>query len=558
MPFNRTLTDNSNLLAAAFLFVAIAVLSLTAKVDYSDSDPFVSMYSAQRLVESGGMDLTPYKELHDLAFVKQINGRYYDYFPPGTALFSAPFVALYKAAGADMRSADGSRQVQKGIAALVTALSAVLALVIARRWLSLSQSLLLTAVLFMGSSLLSTLGTALWNLNFTVFWMLCALVILTRNLAAVSDGKAALLGFFLFAAFLCRPTAALFILFAFSLLLLENRRALLISMLVSAALLALFAAISLYELGMVLPPYYLPSRLESDLFEQALVGNTFSPSRGLFVFSPFLLVLLAAVIFYRGRQGRWMLWGAMLWCLLHLILVSRFPHWWAGNSFGARLMTDTMPGWLLISIIGYRALLAQRRRVWLGGFALTACMAVYSNTVQGLFNPYTQEWNKAPGVDENPAQLVDWRYPQFLHNAERHTERYIAHLQQQGRVQQSRFGLERLNSNVAAVHNGRLEVDNTAGYLFYGPYEPLVAGDYRFRIQAAYEGDGRSAGRWDVVVHHGGVSRILAEGEWRGDERDLQGRFAIPVEMTLGLVEVRLYFAGQGRGAASSLQIEML
>jgi hypothetical protein len=49
--------------------------------------------------------------------------------------------------------------------------------------------------------------------------------------------------------------------------------------------------------------------------------------------------------------------------------------------------------------------------------------AVYVHSWQGLFNPYTARWNMQPGIGDHPEYLFDWRYPQFLHNKERHEAR---------------------------------------------------------------------------------------------------------------------------------------
>lgn len=555
--FNRTFL-RTDLLVSLLMSAVVAILILNAKVDYSDSDPFVSMYSAQSIVDSGTMDLSPYKELHGLAFVQKIGDGYYDYFPPGTAIFSTPFVALYKAAGVDVRSSEGSRMVQRHIAALVAAICVLLSFRVARNWLSVGQSALLTGVLFLGSSLTSTMGTALWNVNFTVLWMLCGLAILTSRTTPISDRRALLLGFCLFAAFLCRPTAAFYILFVFAILLFASRRALAMTMLISAGLLAVFSMVSYRELGTVLPQYYLPSRLDSSLFWEAIQGNTISPSRGLFVFSPFLVLLLAAALVYRDKAPGWLLWGAIIWVTLHLIVVSRFPHWWAGNSYGTRLLTDSMPGWLLISIFGFQAIVSRAKQLWIAVLLLASSLSIYSNTVQGLFNPYSLEWNKAPGVDENPEQLFDWNYPQFLHDAERHTERYKAFLDKHNLKQQQHFELDRLSSSIARKENGVLLAENVSGYLFYGPYEPLIAGDYQFAIGAEYVGDKTDVGRWDVVVHHSGEGAVLAEGAWSGEGTIVRGGFRIPVEQTLGLIEVRLFFSGEGMATARSLTIERL
>jgi len=48
--------------------------------------------------------------------------------------------------------------------------------------------------------------------------------------------------------------------------------------------------------------------------------------------------------------------------------------------------------------------------------------SIYVNTVQGLFNPATLDWNLPAGYDTSEIQW-DWRYPQFLHSDAREIQR---------------------------------------------------------------------------------------------------------------------------------------
>jgi hypothetical protein len=50
-------------------------------------------------------------------------------------------------------------------------------------------------------------------------------------------------------------------------------------------------------------------------------------------------------------------------------------------------------------------------------------MAIH--TGKGLFDPYSFEWNIGVEVGPTDATAWDWRYPQFLHNAERHVQRNL-------------------------------------------------------------------------------------------------------------------------------------
>jgi len=85
-------------------------------------------------------------------------------------------------------------------------------------------------------------------------------------------------------------------------------------------------------------------------------------------------------------------------------------------------MTDALPGiylWLVLAT----AKLDFYKPIQLGSVIVLGALSIYINTFQGLFNEYTQRWNAEPNIDLHPDSLFDWRYPQFLHNRERHEAR---------------------------------------------------------------------------------------------------------------------------------------
>src|SRR5262249_31770540 len=145
--------------------------------------------------------------------------------------------------------------------------------------------------------------------------------------------------------FMTRPTAALAIVAFGALIAVTQRRMLVPYLLLLALALAPWIALNLAVFGAVLPPYYLPSRLTGSApAAEALAGNLISPARGLFVFSPILLLTLPGIVLaLRAPRERalGLAFGAIV--VAHWIAVSRFPHWWGGASFGPRLMSDIVP-----------------------------------------------------------------------------------------------------------------------------------------------------------------------------------------------------------------------
>src|SRR5690606_31421413 len=151
-----------------------------------------------------------------------------------------------------------------------------------------------------------------------------------------------LIGTCLFLAYLCRPTMALLAPFTLLFFLSYQWKAAFKSGMVLSFWLALFIGYSYWEFGQFLPDYYLPKRLSGGDFTEALLGNLISPARGLLIYSPFIAT---AWLCFAQRSDRfnikttWLL-IALAWPIAHLVIISRFPHWWAGHSYGARFMTD--------------------------------------------------------------------------------------------------------------------------------------------------------------------------------------------------------------------------
>ena len=190
--------------------------------------------------------------------------------------------------------------------------------------------------------------------------------------------------------------------------------------------LAGFVFYSHFHYGQLLPDYYRANRLIFNVFGTALAGNLISPARGLLVYVPVLLFVGYLLARYRKFLSHVRLvWLAAAIIFVHLIVISGFPHWWGGHSFGPRFTTGLVPWFVLLAILGVQAMLqgraqnvhTQRTRSWrlemvCGGALLL--LSVIINTL-GATSHATWLWNIRPrGIDEHPERLWDWRQPQFL------------------------------------------------------------------------------------------------------------------------------------------------
>ncbi|WP_165820117.1 glycosyltransferase family 39 protein [Microvirga sp. KLBC 81] len=410
------------------LSLLVAVAIVTSKVRYTGSDPRGSLVVAESVLRNGTIKLDQYDAnyLKDLGTrIYQNAGHSYYLFPLGTSVLSIPAVAAANAIGIEMVQSE--HRVQMILTILTAMLMIAMLYRLARQFLEPGNAALAAGLFWFGTSLASTGATALWSHNLATLFGLIALDLAIRDSKAEHSRSWARIGLCLFLAYFCRPTLSLLSPFLLLFLFARHRLAAVKAGLVLAALLGGFVAFSQHEFGQVLPSYYLPSRVSgaSDV-TTALYGNLFSPARGLLVFSPFLVaVWLCARRAPETFRLNPLWWGlGLAWPVLHLIVISRFPHWWAGWSYGPRLLMDVLPGLFLLTLRAWPTALDTRRlRIAAAVLAVTAVFSVFVHTCQGLYNGYSLLWNAEPPIDQNPQNLFDWKYPQFLHTRTRHQER---------------------------------------------------------------------------------------------------------------------------------------
>lgn len=422
---------------AEFLLLVLAscvIISIIYKspiqVDgyYTYLDPLKSLLVSQAIIEYGTIKLDHYAQSgvanpQDLR-IETYNDHLYYYFPVGTSLFATPFVWLANLSGRRMTSAAYEAWLQCVLSSLTVAGFLMLSYLVGRYFLRHGQAFLVAVMFTLGTSVMSTMGAALWSINFEILFILCGLLFLAKKEWSASQYEAYLSGIALFAAYLCRPTAITFIAPASIYVAFKKRAGLVPFGLTGMLLFGLFMMFAWHEYHQLLPPYYLPQRLQqTTTFWTAFYGNLVSPARGVFVYNPQMIVIvLTGFVFFRTIWKSSLIRLSLAWFVLHLIVVSRFPHWWGGGSFGPRLMTDTIPAFLLLTVVMLRMLMQEtswkKLRLLFGVLVLLALAGGYINTYQGLFNVCTSRWNNFPTIDRYPEYLFSWQYPQFLSTPE--------------------------------------------------------------------------------------------------------------------------------------------
>jgi len=188
-----------------------------------------------------------------------------------------------------------------------------------------------------------------------------------------------------------------------------------------------FVIYSWVNFGQLLPNYYRQgTALRVDGWLVALAGCLISPSRGLFIFVPSILIVVYLTVrhwnFLPARPLPLVACGVI--CTKFSILAA-WPFWWGGFSYGPRLLTDLIPWFVLLAILGFRAHLdciakmpsGVRRSVrsrTVGAIAMLLTLVSVAINGYGALSLQAQLWNWRVGVDLHPERVWDWRTPQFL------------------------------------------------------------------------------------------------------------------------------------------------
>ena len=280
-----------------------------------------------------------------------------------------------------------ARLMEKLSASLVAALSASLLYLLLRRRAAAPIALLLTIAYAFGTTTWVISSQALWQHGMAQLLVIGALLLLT---APCTAPRALAAGLLLGLIAVNRPpdvilAAALGLYGLFW----TGRRA---ALLVAAAALPV-GLVLLYNLdvaGNIGGGYGLKGSaafFRHDLLT-GVAGLLVSPTRGLFVFSPFLLFLfLAWRHLPRDRAERGLTLAMSVAVLLQIVLYAK-ADWRSGVSWGPRYMTDLLPLliWMLVPVV------ASLRGVLRTGFVAAVGVAVAIEAIGAFYYTGATDW----------------------------------------------------------------------------------------------------------------------------------------------------------------------
>jgi hypothetical protein len=283
---------------------------------------------------------------------------YVNTFGPGAGLAALPVFALLHAVAGDL--ADNPRLMNyagKFVSVVMVAGSAALIFLTVARFTSAACALLVAAAYGLGTCVWSISSQALWQHGPNEFFLALGTLFLIRLGRGQGRWKdAALCGLAYSAAVVCRPTSLVVAAAAGVYLLIAARRLVLTYVLAALPLGLALAAYNTYylgsplktgqgEAGKVVARQKTGSQaLWQTPLAEGTAGLMVSPSRGLLVFSPWVIFALGGAAAAWWRRGAFApLMGLTLGTLGLLVIAFKWFDWWGGWCFGYRPIVDTMP-----------------------------------------------------------------------------------------------------------------------------------------------------------------------------------------------------------------------
>ena len=416
--------------ALLLLFVVFMVYIASPVITTGDSHFVIP--AALSIIRHGDANIDEYRAQFPAArwTVHAENGHVWNMYPIGVPLLALPFVWIWdKTAhlqGADLESEVIRRYpafAELSLASLFTAAAVALLFVYCRKTLSLPKAVLLAVLFAFGTSAYSTASRGLWQHGPSMLLFFAALLVYDRLPEYGSPG-ALILGGIVGFSYCIRPSNLLIILGFAALIAIDARRRLLPYFAGAAVGVAPLFVYDLLAFGTWSNDYYRMAQYylwHAPLSLRVYGDILISPSRGLFIFSPFILALLYRVI--SGRCRRRYPWSRLeillgLSCIVWFLGVGRLPEWWGGGSYGPRLLCELLPCLTVLLIPVVQNLSLERScgaRMATAAFILAGAFSVALHVRGATSWRATNGWNtRPPDINQAPERARSWSDPQFL------------------------------------------------------------------------------------------------------------------------------------------------
>jgi hypothetical protein len=256
-------------------------------------------------------------------------GHLYYYFPPGSPVLSVPIVAVFEALGVSPARADGSydheaeETIERTLAPLLMAALAVVLYATARLLLPWGASVAVAVAAAFGTQIYSTASRVLWSDTWGTLLLGVVVYLLVAHVSGRRRLNPVVVGTLLAWSYFVRPTFAVPAAVVGVYLFTVDRRLFAWYAATGAGWFAGFVVYCWSHFHQLLPSYYRAGRLGFEHFGVAFAGNLVSPSRGVLVYVPVILLLPYVLVRYRRHPAHRPLVavaGAIVGC--HLIAIA--------------------------------------------------------------------------------------------------------------------------------------------------------------------------------------------------------------------------------------------
>jgi hypothetical protein len=285
-----------------------------------------------------------------------------------------------------------------------------------------AAAIVASGLLAVGSGLFSTVGTGLWQHGAVVFLSLTAILVELQSSGRLSIRGTAIQAIACAAMLACRPTAAILVAVLGAWILVRSPRRAFMTMAAAAVCYLPWIAFHQTLYGNVFGPATVNRHMDKGLWHfgevEPLLGVLASPSRGLLVYQPWVvLVFFSAILMVRrwtdasgSAQGAP---GWLAFCLLtsavHCTLIASWFDWTGGYCWGSRLLTDIIPLLGLATVPAIDALWPRPRgRSLILALGLLGAMAHVPCVYFGA-----SEWNNQTN---HKSDNWSWSNAPFLHH----------------------------------------------------------------------------------------------------------------------------------------------
>jgi len=416
---------NKEIIVSVSIFLFIFIIHLYSDVTTS-FDSRWSIHTTMSMIKEGNTDLNEYEKLlrdNDYYMIEKINSKYYTIFPLGVSVIAVPFVYtldlfLKKVLSISLKSyleENIPKGIETLIASFIIALTAVILYIICREYLKKRESLIICFIFAFCTSSWSTASRALWQHGPSMLMLSTALLMIIKSKKNYKIIQ--YVGIPLAMSYVIRPTNSISILLLSIYILIVHRKYFIKYILWSLIVVIPFIIFNYHVYNFILPPYYLPSKLGNLQFLEALAGNLISPARGIFVYSPVLILSIWGMTIKTKEKNIKLLKITLISIIvMHWVAISQYPHWWGGYSFGPRIMSDIIPYLILffIPLFVHMSTKGISMKYALAIIVFILAILSFSIHYRGANASDVYTWNYHPvNIDEMPSRLWDWSDPQF-------------------------------------------------------------------------------------------------------------------------------------------------